>query len=52
MIQLNALHNLLNIKEDEIKKLDMEQLRLMLGIFRYLTRVIEREINEREPLVK
>ncbi len=50
MIKVNVLHDLLNIKDDELKKLDLEQLRLMLGIFRYLTRVVEREINEREEI--
>jgi hypothetical protein len=49
MIKLPLLAKLLNITDDDIKKLTMDQLRVLLGVFRYLARVIEREINTREP---
>lgn len=49
MVKIEELRRLLNVREEEIKKLDIEQLRLMLGIFRYLTRIVEREINQRKP---
>ena len=40
------------ILDEEIKKLSTEQLRLLLGILRFSTRMIQREINEREPVIK
>ncbi len=48
MIKVEQLKRLLNIKEKDLKNLDMEQLRLMLGIFRYLSRILDREINTRQ----
>jgi hypothetical protein len=47
MIELKSLKKLLNIKDEELQKLDIEQLRAMLGVFRYSVRGIEREINRR-----
>ncbi len=47
MIKVNNLKEILNIKDEEIKKLDIEQLRVLLGVFRYRVRGIEREINHR-----
>lgn len=47
MIELKTLKKILNFKDEELKKLDIEQLRAMLGIFRYGVRGIEREINRR-----
>ena len=47
MIKISTLKKLLNINEAEIRKLEIDQLRLLLGIFRYLTRVFQREVNER-----
>lgn len=47
MIELQSLKKLLNIKDEELQKLDTEQLRAMLGVFRYSVRGIEREINRR-----
>ena len=50
VIKVSTLKKLLNIKEAEIKKFDVDQLRIMLGVFRYLTRLFEREINQRANL--
>ncbi|MCC6759149.1 MAG: hypothetical protein IT395_05960 [Candidatus Omnitrophica bacterium] len=47
MIELKALKDILNIKDEELQKLDIEQLRALLGTFRYRVRSIEREINRR-----
>ncbi len=47
MIELKSLKKLLNIKDEELQKLDIEQLRAMLGVFRFSVRGIEREINRR-----
>ena len=42
------LKDLLNIKEKDLNSLDLEQLRLLLGTFRYLSRLLDREINNRQ----
>ncbi|MCB9771548.1 MAG: hypothetical protein H6754_03275 [Candidatus Omnitrophica bacterium] len=47
MIKVTALQELLKSDETELKKLDIEQLRVALGTFRYFARVLEREINRR-----
>jgi hypothetical protein len=47
MIELKSLQKLLAIKDEELKKLDIEQLRATLGVFRYCVRGLEREINRR-----
>ena len=47
MIKTALLKQLLNADESELKKLDVEQLRVMLGTFRYFVRLLEREINKR-----
>ncbi len=47
MIKVELLQKLLNIQDEEFQKFDIEQLRLMLGVFRYLVRSAEREINRR-----
>lgn len=47
MIELKSLQKLLAIKDEELKKLDIEQLRATLGVFRYCVRGFEREINRR-----
>lgn len=47
MIDIKTLKTLLNIKDDELKRLDIEQLRVLLGTLRYRVRSIEREINAR-----
>jgi len=44
-MKLETLQNLLSIEEDDVKKYDIEQLRLILGVARYYVRSIEREIN-------
>ena len=47
MIELKSLKSILDIKDEELQKLDIEQLRALLGTFRYRVRSIEREINRR-----
>lgn len=46
-INAKSLKQLLNIKEEDIKHYSIEQLRDMLGVFHYLSRVMQREINQR-----
>ncbi len=48
MIKIELLNRLLNIKDNDLKNLDTEKLRLLLGVFRYLTRVLERELIKRD----
>jgi len=50
-MELKTLRNLLSINSRAIKKYDVEQLRLILGVARYFIRSIEREINRRESSV-
>ena len=52
MIKISTLKTLLDFKDQEIKKMKTEQLRLLLGVLRYATRIIQREMNEREPIIK
>ena len=47
MIKLKSLQKILNTDEKELKKLDVEKLRILLGVFRYTVRFLEREINKR-----
>lgn len=47
MIKVELLHKLLNADEGELEKLDADQLRTMLGTFRYFVRMLEREVNRR-----
>ncbi len=47
MIEIKSLKKLLNITDSDLQRLDIEQLRAMLGVFRYSVRAIEREINRR-----
>ncbi len=47
MIEVKSIKNILNTKDEDLKKLDIEQLRALLGTFRYSVRIIEREINRR-----
>ena len=48
MIKTQELKKLLNVKEKDLKVLSVDQLRLLLGVFRYMTRILEREINNRD----
>jgi hypothetical protein len=50
-MELKTLKNLLSVNSQAIKKYDIEQLRLILGVARYFVRSIEREINHRETSV-
>lgn len=47
-IKVEELKHLLDLKEDDLKKLNAEQLRLLLGVLRYTTRLAQRELNERD----
>ena len=49
MINVSTLKSLLEFKDEDLKKLDIEQLRLIVGVLRYATRVVQRQVNEREP---
>jgi len=51
-IKVDELKHLLDLKEEDVKILSTEQLRLILGVLRYSTRVVQRELNDRESLVK
>lgn len=42
------LKKLLNVKDEDLKTYTVDQLRLMLGVFHYLSRLMQREINARE----
>ena len=46
-IKMEELKNLLELKEEDVEKLDTDQLRLVLGVLRYTTRVVQRELNDR-----
>ncbi len=48
MISTELLQKFLKIKKEDLAKYDPEQLRLMLGVFRYVVRSLEREVNERD----
>ena len=50
-IKIKELKNFLEINEHDVKKLDTDKLRLFLGILRYTTRIVQRELNDREELV-
>ena len=50
-IKVDELKNLLELKEEDVGKLGTDQLRLVLGVLRYTTRIVQRELNERETSV-
>ncbi len=47
MIKAKLIQELLKTNESEIERIDTERLRTILGSFRYLVRLFEREINRR-----
>lgn len=47
MIKIELLRKILNAEESQLKKIDTDRLRTMLGAFRYFVRLLEREINKR-----
>jgi len=51
-MELKTLKNLLSVNTEAVRKYDVEQLRLILGVARYFVRAIEREINRRETAVE
>jgi len=50
-MELKTLKNLLSVNMESIKKYDIDQLRLILGVARFFVRSVEREINRRETNV-
>ena len=50
-IKVEELKNFLDLDEKDAANLDVEQLRLVLGVLRYTTRVVQRELNRRKPLL-
>ncbi len=51
MVKIEELKNLLELKESDAAKMSVEQLRLLLGVLRYSTRIIQRELNIREESI-
>jgi len=49
-IKVDALKDFLELKEEDVAKLSVDQLRLVLGVLRYTTRIVQRELNQREEL--
>ncbi len=47
MIKLEALQDLLNIDTGDLKGLETEKLRTLIGTLRYSVRQCERELNSR-----
>ena len=47
-MKIKSLIDLLAIDKETLKKYNIDQLRLILGVTRYFVRSIEREINRRE----
>lgn len=47
MLKLELLKKLLSTKDEDLKKIDIDQLQTILGVFRYMVRLTEREINRR-----
>lgn len=47
MIKVELLNKLLNIKDEDLRNFSLEQLKLLLGVFRYVVRILEREVNHR-----
>jgi hypothetical protein len=46
MFKLESLQKMMDVNEEDLKDYDTEQLRVMLGVFRYIVRVLERVINK------
>ena len=51
-IKVDELKHFLELKEEDVEKLGTDQLRLVLGVLRYTTRIVQRELNGREVLIK
>lgn len=47
MIDAELLMKLLNADKSQLKKFSLDQLRVLLGVFRYFVRLLEREVNSR-----
>ena len=47
MIEVSTLKEMLKTEAGDLKRFNIEQLRLTLGVFRYVVRNLEREINLR-----
>ncbi len=50
-IKVQELKNFLDLKEEDTAKLSTDQIRLVLGVLRYTTRIVQRELNRRESLL-
>jgi len=50
-IKAEELKHLLELKDEDVSKLSTDQLRLVLGVLRFTTRVVQRELNDRESLL-
>ncbi len=50
MIKVEDLKHLIELKDADVAKLTTEQLRLLLGVMRYSTRIVQRELNTRDEL--
>jgi len=51
-IKVEELKHLLELKDEDMAKLSTDQLRLVLGVLRFTTRVVQRELNDRESLLE
>ncbi len=50
-VKVEMLKTLMDLKEEDFQKIKTEQLRLILGVLRYSTRIVQRELNNRESLL-
>ena len=50
MIKPNELKDMLELDENELKKLSDDQVKLIMGCLNYASRVVTREVNRRESL--
>ncbi len=48
MIQIEELKKMLEIETKDLKDLDDQKLRVLLGCLHYASRVVTREINQRD----
>jgi hypothetical protein len=46
-IKTEQLKTILNLEEKDLKKLSIDQLRLLLGVSHYVARLTQRELNSR-----
>jgi hypothetical protein len=51
-IKVEELRHLLDLKDEDVAKLGTDQLRLVLGVLRFTTRVVQRGLNDREAFLE